>query len=371
MSRPHQSSDPRLDTAAALGAYRGLAALELEPLGSGLINDTFLLRGPEGPVVVQRVSPIFDPLIHETILAVTRALDRAGLPTPRLVPTDRGELHATSPAGRPVRVMTFVDGATFDAVESPAQARSAGALLARFHRAIEGLGPEIRGARLGVHDTDRHLARLEEALARGAGHRLAAEVRPLGEEILARAAVLPRLPELAERPCHGDPKLNNVRFRGPAGPDAEAAVCMLDLDTVAPMRLAHELGDAWRSWCNRAGEDRTEAALDLEVFRASLEGYGEGLGRGLAVDDRRALLLGPEWVSLEVAARFAADALVESYFGWDPARFAGRGEHNLVRARGQWSLHEAFVASRAERAEALAVRPPGASVSRSGCRGAG
>jgi hypothetical protein len=52
-------------------------------------------------------------------------------------------------------------------------------------------------------------------------------------------------------------------------------------------------------------------------------------------------LLGVEWVSLELAARFAPTPCFESYFGWDPARFPGRGEHNLVRARGQWSLHQA------------------------------
>ena len=65
-------------------------------------------------------------------------------------------------------------------------------------------------------------------------------------------------------------------------------------------------------------------------------------------------MLGVEWVSLELAARFAADALAESYFGWNAARFPGRGEHNLVRARGQWSLHQALLASRAARAELLA-----------------
>jgi hypothetical protein len=95
------------------------------------------------------------------------------------------------------------------------------------------------------------------------------------------------------------------------------------------------------------------ASLDLEILGASLRGYVAGLGRALTADERARLLLGVEWVSLELAARFAADALFESYFGWDATRFAGRGEHNLVRARGQWSLHEALVATRAERAGML------------------
>ena len=69
----------------------------------------------------------------------------------------------------------------------------------------------------------------------------------------------------------------------------------------------------------------------------------------LDAETRRALVLGVEWVSLELAARFAADALLESYFGWDARRFPGRGEHNLVRAQGQLSLHTALVAARPAR----------------------
>ncbi len=130
-------------------------------------------------------------------------------------------------------------------------------------------------------------------------------------------------------------------------------MCLIDLDVVGPLSLAFELGDAWRSWCNRAGEDEPQAVLDLEVFRASLDGYRAGRGRALDADERAGLLLGVEWVSLGLAARFAADALREDYFGWDARRFAGRGEHNLVRARGQWSLHQQLVASRAVREAAL------------------
>jgi hypothetical protein len=62
-----------------------------------------------------------------------------------------------------------------------------------------------------------------------------------------------------------------------------------------------------------------------------------------------------EWVALELCARFSADALRESYFGWDPTRYASRGEHNLARARGQWALHGAVVRTRRERARALGL----------------
>ena len=37
-------------------------------------------------------------------------------------------------------------------------------------------------------------------------------------------------------------------------------------------------------------------------------------------------------ICLELAARFANDALHESYFGWNNAQFASRSEHNLIDA---------------------------------------
>jgi Ser/Thr protein kinase RdoA (MazF antagonist) len=248
--------------------------------------------------------------------------------------------------------MTFIEGATFDVVSGPAQAAAAAALLARFHGALDGLSHSFANVRK-AHDTPRHLQHLRDAVAAHAGHRLFDRVGPLAEEILAGAAAMPALPPLDQRICHGDPKFNNIRFAGPEAPAREQAVCLIDLDTVGPLALAYELGDSWRSWCNRNGEDSALAAFDVATFTAAATGYRDGRGRGFTADEQRALVLAPEWISLELAARFAADALVESYFGWDAARFSSRGEHNLVRARGQWSLHRQLLESRDARARVL------------------
>lgn len=341
--------------AAVLAAWPGLAGGRVAPLGAGLINDTWLVEAAAGRAVLQRVNRIFPPAIHDNIRAVTARLAGAGLPTQALLPAADGRLFVDLGEDGLWRALTYVTGAGFDVVASPAQARAAGALVARFHAALAGLVHEFVGSRVGVHDTPRHLARLAEHVAGHAGHRLHAAVAALAAEIFARAAALPPLPSLSPITGHGDLKFNNVLFAGPTPPSCEAAVCLIDLDTVGPVALAYELGDAWRSWCNVSGEDQTAARVDLAVFAASLAGYRDGLGRPLSGDERRALLLGPEWVSLELAARFAGDALAESYFGWDRARYPARGEHNLVRARGQLALSHAFGACRGERARALGV----------------
>jgi len=339
-----------------LGHFPGWEAATVVPFGSGLINRTFLLTAGSKHSVLQRLAPIFSPAINENIAAVTSALAAAELVTPQLLPTRDGRLWLDLGDEAGIwRLQTFVSGTSFDKVQSPEQAQAAGALVARFHRALEGLEHTFRGLREGVHDTAKHLARLREAMSSHKTHRLMAQVGPLAETILTRARDLAPLPELPLRLCHGDLKLNNILFAGEAPPASEQALCLIDLDTVGPMPLAYELGDAWRSWCNVSGEDAPSASIDLAVFRASFAGYASGIGRVLSQADRRALLGGVEWISLELASRFAADALLENYFGWDPRRFPGRGEHNLVRGRGQMALHEAFLATRAERAAILGV----------------
>ena len=134
----------------------------------------------------------------------------------------------------------------------------------------------------------------------------------------------------------------NILF-GPSG----EAVCLVDLDTVGLMPWPHEMGDALRSWCNPAGEDTSDNAVDLTLFRAAVEGYASQAGDVVTRAEVERLVDGLSVICLELAARFLADALNESYFGWSPQLYASRGEHNLVRALGQWSLHESVESQRA------------------------
>jgi len=312
----------------------------LEPLRSGLIHQSFRLQSGAREYLLQRVNPIFGAGVHENVRRVTEWLACKGLETPRLVATAEGLASADLGAEGRFRMMRFVPGQTFETCTSPAQARAAGGLVARFHSALADFDAPLAPLGFSLHDTAQHLADLEAALRARQDHPLYAQVAPLAREILEDAARWDVQEGMPMRLVHADLKFNNVLFAPATGApdDVPRACCLIDLDTLCRLPLWVELGDAWRSWCNRQGEDSAEAQLDLGLFEAAARGYLDALEMELLPRERRALAQGIERVALELAARFATDALEERYFAWDPARFGSAGEHNLLRARGQLSL---------------------------------
>ncbi|MCK6371232.1 MAG: phosphotransferase [Gammaproteobacteria bacterium] len=338
------------DLTAVLEAY-GAAGAVLRPLGAGLINQTFLVDGGEhGRFVLQRLHPIFPPEVNEDIDAVTRHLEAQGLVTPRLLRTRAGALWVEH-AKETWRALTWIEGVGLERLGNRDQAREAGDALGRFHRAVSGLRHEFRNTRPGVHDTALHLANLRKALETRRDHPRYAVVEAQARRVFAAARELKALPQLAPRVVHGDPKLNNILFT----PDATRALCLVDLDTLGRMALPLELGDAFRSWCNPAGEDLGGARFSLDFFAAALDGYAAQARGFITGDEWRSILTGTLTIYVELAARFCADALNESYFGWNPDAFASRSEHNEARAESQLDAARSLMEQR-EAAQALLDR---------------
>jgi Ser/Thr protein kinase RdoA (MazF antagonist) len=319
---------------AEVAAAWGWRVDQIAPHAGGLINTTYFVR--EAGAALQRLHPIFGADVNLDLDAVTAHVAARGLETPRLIRTGDGRAWLDHD-GNVWRALTWIDGESVHAVPDPAWAEAAGALVGQFHRAVADLDYDYKFVRAGVHDTAAHLAKLRAY----AGDELV-------DEILAAAAVLPALPQAPRRNVHGDLKISNVIFRR----DPLRAVALVDLDTLGKGTLAFELGDAMRSWCNPKGEDEAHARFELPIFAAAIGAFRAIADPIVSRDERIAIVHGLETVCLELAARFCVDAFEDRYFGWDPARFSSRREHNLVRARGQLALG---LAVRAARADAMDV----------------
>jgi Ser/Thr protein kinase RdoA (MazF antagonist) len=321
------------------------------PMGEALAGETrsprrvFPNLGHEA-LVLQRLHRVFGAQVHVDIEAVTAHLAAKGVETPRLVRTQSGELWTTDPSSPEQsvwRALSFVDGITLHHTRDAATLESAAALLGTFQRNLADLEHEFVHER-PLHDTRRHLAQLQTALGsqRGTGD---AEAQELGSAISRQVeGVRLDFGSLPKRIIHGDPKLSNVLFERDL---PSRARCMIDLDTVGRGYVAYELGDALRSWCNPAGEDIAAPSLELDSFAAVMRGYARTCPDAVTPAELLSAIDGFETVSLELASRFAADAINDSYFGWDAQRFGSRREHNLLRARGQLALSRAVRAQRA------------------------
>ena len=329
-----------LDPALAAAAREALTGWDLHVshlgrLAGGLINQSLLVENDAGTrFVLQKLHPVFAPEVNDNIDLVTSALASRAAVTPRLVRTRAGQTWQR--AGDAVwRLLTYIDGRSVDALQTPGEAAAAGELLGRFHALLADWTDELPHARASVHVPARHFDALQAALAAHPGHRLHADVARLAESVFVRAAALPPWPAAPLRLVHGDPKISNLLF------DLEGrGLCLVDLDTLARGPLVPELGDAFRSWCNPGPEDAPHASFSMPQFEAALQGYAYHGRHFLTREERGALVAGVAAIYLELAARFAADALNEGYFGWDAARFPSRGAHNLARAHNQWLAAE-------------------------------
>lgn len=320
-----------------LAAY-GVVATRLVPPAHGLINTTWLVDVATGPrVVLQRLHPALPAEVNLNLDAVTAFLAAHGHMTPRLIRTADGNAWVFH-AGAVWRLLTHVDGHALATLPDRAHAVRAGQLLGRFHAVLAGFTAPLPCVRPPVHEPARHRAALARALSTHADHALHAEVTALAAGIHAALDALATVATAPLRLLHGDPKLSNLLFDSPG--------CLVDLDTLVRAPLAFELGDALRSWCNPAPEDAGQAHFDPALFDGALQGYAEATQGYVQVAEAASIVTATETVCLELAMRFAADALDESYFGWDPDRFATRGAHNLARARNQFALARALGAQR-------------------------
>ena len=318
----------------------------IEPYGRGLINDTFRIAAGGKRYVLQRINgAVFpDPL---RIMSNIRALDRAarqqpdlGFRVPALIATRGGEAGLRASDGGVWRLMTLIEGAVgLPGIEDHEQAREVGKLLGRFHTLLQSLSAEALSVTLpGFHDTPAYVARFLSVPERIEGARNDSEVETCVRFALDRQALATRLAdardhgEIPVRIIHGDPKLDNILFDRDSG----RALALIDLDTLQPGLILHDIGDCLRSCCNRSGESadgRNRVAFDLAVAEPILQAYAEQTRDWLSAEE---IALIPEAIRLmpfELGLRFLTDHLEgDCYF-----KVAEPGE-NLRKAGVQFAL---------------------------------
>ena len=345
----------RAPFAAAEAFHHPGSVLRVRPLGSGNVNDTYLVETQAGSVVLQRLNTAVFPSpeqVMRNLQTVEAHIQRKQASPrdsrwehPRLVkPADgRPEPWYRCADGGVWRCMSFIENArSVDRIEDAEQAYQLGLGLGRFHHLISDLPPgELYDTLEGFHITPQYLDRYHQALVRS-------DVRPSAQTRACIAFIRDRESfcsvleqakargELQERPIHGDPKINNVMLDRVTG----EAVALIDLDTVKPGLVHYDIGDCLRSCCNRAGEEATDlrgVQFDLKLAEAILRGYLEAAGSMLTATDLRFIPESARLISFELGLRFFTDHLNgDRYF-----KVSEAGQ-NLRRAQVQFALTQSI-----------------------------
>lgn len=326
-------------------SFSGAEILDVSRNGHGLINDTYLAteRGG-GRFILQRLNPnaFTEPAlvmqnlrtIHDHVHSV--GLSDGALRLPAIRKTiDNLDWHVDGD-GQFWRALEYIGHSrSLSALQNGLQAEALGAALGKFHSLLADLDPAKLHVTLpGFHVTTQYLARYD-ALRLNSKEVSLEKCRGFIEARRDFAATLDRAcarGELRRRPTHGDPKLDNFLF----AENDDRVIGLIDLDTVQPGLIHHDLGDCLRSACNPAGEcpaDLNTVRFDIELACAILRGYLLKARRFLSATDARYLYDAIRLLPLELGLRFFTDHLEgDRYF-----RVMWPGQ-NLRRAETQFAL---------------------------------
>lgn len=329
----------------------------MKRIGTGHINDTYLVSYDEGPSVqryiLQRLNEEVFPDIPSLMSNVERVLHhlrtRVACAYPgqenrrvlTLLLSRSGHTWIQTADGYFWRAYLFIDRArTHDVLPGPDVAREVARAFARFLRDLSDLPlPRLHETIPGFHDTPARLEALEKAIDADFARR-ANECRSEIAFVRQRADQLGRLHDLQqqgvlpERVSHNDTKINNVLIDNRTG----QGICVIDLDTVMPGVVLHDFGDMVRTAVSPAPEDERDLSNVLfrtETFEALSEGFISEARHFLTPAEVDLLSFSGWLITLETGIRFLTD-----YLAGDVYFRIHRPGQNLDRCRTQFRLVE-------------------------------
>ena len=328
----------------------------LTPIGNGNVNDTWLVRLSSGTsYILQKLSPAVFPdpaLVTANLKTVTGHLQQelkkkndTSFQVLQLLHSSAGEANFIDHRGNHWRMLSYIhDSRTLTVLDSPAQAREIGRLLGCFHQLLSTLDPAMLHDSLpGFHVTVRYLKKYDSVRRQRPSPVRTREqwCADRIKQFRGQADILDHhRAELRSGIIHGDPKVANFLFAR----DTDTAISLIDLDTVMPGLLLHDLGDCLRSCCNSTGEEienPEKIFFDEERFTAVMEGYCSQASDLLGPKDQQ-LLIDAVWlISFELGLRFFMDHLAGNHYFK-----VQRPDQNLHRALVQLHLADSILKQR-------------------------
>lgn len=315
--------------------------VEICQFGNGLINKTFKIVTTERRYILQRInSYVFTDVdaLMNNIVRVTEHLIEKDVFTLRIIPTYDGKLFYKNEDGY-FRVFKLIENTIcFEGIENLEIIKKTGYSFGQLHKNLADLDPNpIVDVIPNFHNTVARYKRLLTAISKDPVDR-ARNVKELLVFLVKYGSYTSLITDAlksGEIPLgitHNDPKINNVLF----DKDTLDVKAVIDLDTVMKGSVLFDFGDALRSLFTGDNEDTTDLSLlkvDLDVYRAYLEGYYSQMKGTLKAKEIELLPYSVLILTLELLIRFLTD-----YVEGDIYFSTKYSEQNYNRAMTQYTL---------------------------------
>ena len=276
--------------------------LEINPLGSGHINDTYIVKTKECDYVLQRIQKDMNisHLEHNYSL-YSEVLDREGLIYPKWIKTFGGEYYYIDEEEYAWRMYPYVESDRIDAPLTKEILYAYGKGLARLHNAFQRIEGDIEPLYPHLHDLKFYHQKYTQIITSDDKKSTFREPQVESQiKILSEIDISPD--EVSNAIIHADTKLSNILFK-----DGQV-IGFLDFDTVMPGPVTLDIADAIRS-CIQNGKIEKHAADSL------VDGYISLCDTGRDEEVKNNLWRDFNKLCFELALRYYIDAISgENYF---------------------------------------------------------
>lgn len=328
----------------------------VEPIDSGHINDTWLVRIDHTSVtkcyVLQRLNAHVFPQPEAVMQNVDRVTSHINARSKRrgdsrlpgqsqliLIRTRDGAAFFKDSAASYWRLWPFIYRASaFETVQTAQQARAAAAAFGDFQSLVHDLpGPRLNDTIVDFHNTLSRFGQFHSALDNDACGRAKLCGREIDialryEESAGLLCELHESGHLPERIVHNDAKLNNILFDDVSG----LPTCVIDLDTVMPGLALYDFGDLVRTAAMPVAEDAVDldsVVIQLDHYEQLVDGYIGSAIDFLVEAELENMAIAGKIITVETGLRFLTDFLCgDIYFR------VHRPQQNLDRARAQFAF---------------------------------
>jgi Ser/Thr protein kinase RdoA (MazF antagonist) len=318
---------------------------KIEKYGSGLINETWLVKNNEEKYILQKINDavIQNPQdIADNIELIDQYLQRTHkdyfFTSPLKTITGKTLLHLKGNGY--YRMFPFVKNShSFDVVETPDQAYEAAKQFGRFTRLLSPINvSQIKITIPSFHDLSFRYHQYQQALQNGNEKRIAQSqemIHKLDQYIFIvdEYEAIKKNPDFKLRVTHHDTKISNILFD-----ENNKGICVIDLDTVMPGYFISDVGDMMRTYLSPVSEEEKDfGKIEIrdEFYKAIVKGYLEEMEDELTETEKKYFFYSGIFIIYTQALRFLTDHLNNDiYYG------AKYPDHNFVRAENQLTLLE-------------------------------